>query len=130
MMSTRVKICGLTRGRDVEAAVEAGADAIGFVFAPGSKRLLDPSKAGQLACLVPAFIARVGLFLDQDADQVTRILQQVPLSLLQFHGAEEGDYCRQFGRPYIKSLSIELWREWEGIAGRAEAEVSDAAGLL
>lgn len=130
MMSTRVKICGLTRRRDVEAAVEAGADAIGFVFAPGSKRLLDPSRAEQLASLVPAFIARVGLFLDQDAEQVTRILQQVPLSLLQFHGTEDGAYCRQFGRPYIKALSIEPGHEWAGIAGRAEAEFSDAAGLL
>jgi phosphoribosylanthranilate isomerase len=123
---TRVKICGLTREADVEAAVTAGADALGFVFARDSKRLLKPARAGELVSLVPAFVARVGLFLDQDAESVARVLDQVPLTLLQFHGSEDGGYCRQFGMPYIKAVPADA----EHAVERAEAEFADAAGLL
>ena len=66
-MRVKVKICGLTRGRDVRAAVSGGANAVGFIFAAGSKREIDPDKARGLVQLVPAFVVRVGLFLDQDA---------------------------------------------------------------
>lgn len=66
-MRVKVKICGLTRGRNVRATVSCGADAVGFVFATGSKREIDPDKARELVQLVPAFVGRVGLFLDQDA---------------------------------------------------------------
>ena len=83
-MTTRVKICGLTRGRDVRAAVACGADAIGFVFAAGSKRVIADQKARELVSQVPAFVTRVGLFLDQDEDYVRGILKQVPLSLFSF----------------------------------------------
>ncbi len=134
MNMTRVKICGLTRGGDVNAAVSAGADAIGFVFAAGSKRLLEPARAAQLVGLVPAFVARVGLFLDQDAEEVARVLDQVPLTLLQFHGTEDGAYCRQFGLPYIKAVSVGSGHASEPdtaqLMERNEAEFSDAAALL
>jgi len=125
-MQARVKICGLTRGRDVLAAVSCGADAVGFVFAAGSKRVIDPLKARKLALLVPAFVARVGLFLDQDAEQVGSILEQVPLSLLQFHGREDAAYCRQFGLPYIKAVSMNSGHAAE----QAEGKFPDAAALL
>ena len=125
-MGARVKICGLTRGRDVRAAVSCGADALGFVFAAGSKRLINPRKARELVQLVPAFVARVGLFLDQDAEQVGRILEQVPLSLLQFHGREDAAYCRQFGLPYIKAVSMNSGHAAE----QSEKIYSDAAALL
>ncbi len=68
-MRVKVKICGLMRGRDVRAVVSCGADAVGFVFAAGSKREIDPDQARELVQLVPAFIAGLGLFLDQDAEQ-------------------------------------------------------------
>lgn len=123
---TRVKICGLTREGDTEAALDAGADAIGFVFAPGSKRLLDSARAAELVRLVPAFIARVGLFLDQDAGDVARVLDQVPLTLLQFHGSEDNTYCSQFGMPYIKAVSVDSGQA----VAQAEREFEDAAGLL
>ena len=102
----RVKICGITRGEDLQAAVAAGADALGFVFAQGSPRLLDPQRAAALVQQVPAFVSRVGLFLDQEAAEVRHVLGQVPLSLLQFHGREEPAFCRQFGLPYIKALGM------------------------
>jgi len=124
-MAVRVKICGLTRPGDVAAAVDAGADALGFVFAPRSKRCLELPEAFELVSAVPAFIARVGLFMDQDEDEVRRVLDAVPLSLLQFHGSEAGRFCRQFGLPYIKALAM-------GSGGRAEGveAYSDAAALM
>jgi phosphoribosylanthranilate isomerase len=123
---TRVKICGLTRARDVREAVACGADAIGFVFVPGSKRHVDLPTAAALVRLVPAFVARVGLFQDQEAQEVRTVLEQVPLSLLQFHGGEDAGFCRQFGLPYIKAVSMNS----EHAVHQAEAEYTDAAALL
>ncbi len=129
-MTTRVKICGLTRGRDVRAAVSFGADAIGFVFASGSKRVIVDQKARELASQVPAFVTRVGLFLDQDEEHVRGILKRVPLSLLQFHGRENADFCRQFGLPYIKAISMGSGVNAQDMVEQAERDFPDAAALL
>lgn len=126
MKAVRVKICGLTRGEDVRAAVEAGADALGFVFTPRSKRVLETAVAGALVAQVPAFISRVGLFMDQDARDVENVLDHVPLNLLQFHGSENAAYCRQFGLPYIKAVSMDS----PGAVERALEAWPDAAALL
>jgi phosphoribosylanthranilate isomerase len=122
----RVKICGLTRSNDVAAAVAAGADALGFVFVHGSPRCLDEATANALVRSVPAFICRVGLFLDQGAEQVRQVLQKVPLSLLQFHGNEAAEFCRQFGRPYIKAVSLAAGTT----VTDAEKAYPDAAAIL
>lgn len=106
MSRTRVKICGITRTQDVDAAVSAGVDALGFVFTERSKRFVDIPAARELVSHVPAFVSRVGLFMDQDADEVRKVLNEVPLSLLQFHGRENGTFCCQFGVPYIKALDM------------------------
>lgn len=122
----KVKICGLTRMQDVQAAVAAGADALGFVFTPRSRRALQPEAALALVRQVPAFVARVGLFMDQDEAEVRRVLERVPLNLLQFHGQEEAAFCSSFGLPYIKALAM-------GSApslARAEQAYADASGLL
>ena len=125
MNRTRVKICGLTRPEDVTAAVAAGADALGFVFTPRSRRCVDAVQARKLVQQVPAFVARVGLFMDQDAEFVQRVLEAVPLSMLQFHGRESRDFCARFGRPYIKALAVSSAREV------AQAKhYPDAAALL
>lgn len=125
MNRTRVKICGLTRPQDVDAAVEAGADALGFVFTSRSKRYLETGLARDLVARVPAFIARVGLFMDQDAAEIEQVLETVPLSLLQFHGSESQVFCTGFGLPYIKALAM------ASAAGAAMADVyPDAAALL
>jgi phosphoribosylanthranilate isomerase len=122
----RVKICGLTRRADVEGAVAAGADALGFVFTPQSKRVLPMQIAAELVARVPAFVSRVGLFMDQDPGAVAEVLDRVPLSLLQFHGTERADFCRQFGLPYIKAVSMDS----PEAVKRAEDEYFDSAGLL
>ena len=124
--AARVKICGITRMQDLQAAIAAGADAVGFVFAAGSPRAVQPEQAAALAAAVPAFVARVGLFLDQDHDEVARVLERVPLSLLQFHGREDPEFCRRFGRPYIKALGMGAAAD----PGRAAAAFADAAALL
>jgi phosphoribosylanthranilate isomerase len=122
----RVKICGLTRLLDVSEAVKAGADALGFVFTDRSKRVIGAGEAEKLVREVPAFVSRVGLFMDQEAAAIREVLERVPLSLLQFHGREAPDFCRQFGLPYVKALSIGDRR----VLNRAEQDYADAAGLL
>ncbi|GAB2784353.1 phosphoribosylanthranilate isomerase [Halomonas shantousis] len=123
-MRTRVKICGLTREEDVEAAVEAGADALGFVMWPGSARAIDEARLAELAARVPAFVTRVGLFVDQDAAFIRRC--EAHLDLLQFHGEEGPQACHGFTRPWIKALRMR-----EGIDLHAAArDYHGACGLL
>lgn len=106
MSVTRIKICGLTRIGDVLTAVDAGADAIGFVFYPPSPRFVDGEKAAGLARLLPPFVTAVGLFVNAEPWTVRETLAAVPLHLLQFHGDEDEAYCRQFDRPYVKAARM------------------------
>ena len=126
MTRTRVKICGLTRASDVEAAVAAGADAVGFVFYPPSPRAVTPEQARCLCERLPPFVSAVGLFVDADPAVVRATLEQVPLDLLQFHGDEAPEDCAGFGRRWIKAVrmrpDIDLLAE--------QARYRDAAGLL
>lgn len=126
MKPVKVKICGLTRAGDVADAVAAGTDALGFVFAPRSPRCLSIAQAAELVSEVPAFVARVGLFMDQPEDDVWRVLERVPLSALQFHGREGGAFCRGFGRPYLKALGM---GPGEAVELAAE-DYGDASALL
>lgn len=119
-----VKICGLTRAEDVVAAAEAGADALGFVFA-GGPRLLTIVQARDLTSLVPDGIMRVGLFMNQEAREVEAALARVKLDLLQFHGSEPNDWCAGFGLPFVKAISM-LGDE----PGRVASQYPDATGIL
>ena len=91
---TRIKICGLTRLEDVDAAVAAGADAIGLVFYPPSPRYVDLAQAAALARRVPPFVSVVGLFVNATACELNETLDAVPLDLLQYHGDETPDFCK------------------------------------
>jgi phosphoribosylanthranilate isomerase len=102
MSRTRIKICGITRGIDLESAVAAGADALGFVFYPPSPRYLQTGHAAELVRAVPPFVTRVGLFVNPEPAFVTEVLAQVSLDLIQFQGDESPDFCEQFGHPYLK----------------------------
>jgi phosphoribosylanthranilate isomerase len=124
MTRTRIKICGLTREQDLDVALSAGADAIGFVFYPPSPRFLDDARAAALARRVPAFVTRVGLFVNAEPAAVRATLAEVPLELLQFHGEEDAAYCAQFGRPWIKAARVrpeldllEFARRYPGASG-------------
>ncbi|MGE5469465.1 MAG: phosphoribosylanthranilate isomerase [Bacteroidota bacterium] len=106
MTKTRIKICGLTREEDVDAAVAAGADAIGFVFYPPSPRYVTPQRAAELARRIPPFVDVVGLFVNEAPETVGAVCRQVPINLLQFHGDEDAAYCRQFARPYLRAARV------------------------
>lgn len=108
-LRTRVKICGLTRAQDISAAVGAGVDALGFVFVPASLRHVSLEQAADLFAEVPAFVQTVALFLDPAPSEVEAVIQGLSPDLLQFHGQESGRFCRQFSRPYIKALGIDLF---------------------
>lgn len=106
MSRTRIKICGLTRPEDVRAAVDAGADAIGFVFYPPSPRNLSFERAAELAALLPPFVTAVGLFVNPEPEWVAQACAAVPLQLLQFHGDETDADCARHGRPWIKAARV------------------------
>jgi len=104
---TRIKICGITRVADALAAADAGVDAIGLVFWPGTPRRVTIAKARAIVAALPPFVAKVGLFVDPSRDEVDAALAGVALDALQFHGQEEpelvtvvpGDQLDVPGRP-------------------------------
>ncbi|MGQ9659914.1 MAG: phosphoribosylanthranilate isomerase [Thermochromatium sp.] len=118
---TRVKICGVTRVSDLMAAVQAGVDAVGFVFHPTSPRAVTPAQAAELCRALPPFVTAVGLFVDATAETIEATLDQVPLDLLQFHGDESPEFCARFKRRWIKAVrmrpGIDLAAEHERFAG-------------
>ena len=106
MNKVRIKICGLTRVQDVQSAVVAGADALGFVLYPPSPRAVTSAKAAELIQSVPAFVTTVALFVNETALEVERALTESQFDLLQFHGDESAEFCRQFNRPYMKAIRV------------------------
>ncbi len=107
---TRIKICGLTREQDVDAAVAAGADAVGFVLYAKSARFVTPQRAAELARRLPPFVAPVLLFVNESAAAVQAACELVPAAMLQFHGDESPAYCLQASaggkRPYMRAARI------------------------
>ena len=103
---TKIKICGLTRQQDVEVCVEAGVDALGFVFYPASKRCVTPERAAELSARLPAFVSTVALFVNPTRQDVERVITTARPSVLQFHGDEAADFCGDFGLPYLKAFRI------------------------
>jgi phosphoribosylanthranilate isomerase len=125
-LGTRVKVCGITRLEDGLAAAECGVDAIGFNFWPSSTRYLGLAESISISAELPKSLKRVGLFVNSASENVERILADVDLDFLQFHGGELPSMCRSFGVPYIKAISAisasEIEREAEGF--------HDAAAIL
>ena len=109
-MRTRAKICGITRIEDIHSAVNAGVDAIGFVFYAPSPRSVTIEQAKELAKHIPAYVQIVGLFVNATADEVTQVLVHVPLDMLQFHGDETAEQCQQIAaqtkRRWYKAIQV------------------------
>lgn len=107
---TRIKICGLTRHEDVQAAVAAGADALGFVFYSKSPRYIQPEAAARLMAKIPPFVSTVGLFVNASVAEVQEVVAQTSISLLQFHGDETPALCAAIAsavnRPYIRAIRV------------------------
>jgi len=103
---TRIKFCGLTRPGDVRLAGELGVDALGFIFVPGSRRVLTPAQSAALRAAVPPLMQVVALFMDPDDTLVRSALRALRPTLLQFHGREDAAFCERFGLPYVKTLPM------------------------
>ena len=103
---TRIKICGLTREQDVDAACAAGADALGFIFYDKSRRCVSAERARVLSCRRDVFVSSVALFVEPDEALVTSVLKTMHPSYLQFHGHETPAFCVQFDWPYVKAFRV------------------------
>ena len=101
----RVKICGITNYQDADMAVQLGADALGFVFAPSPRRI-SPEKAREIICAIPPFVQTVGVFVNERPDTVRRIIRFCGLDLIQFHGDESPEVCGEFMPHAIKALRV------------------------
>ena len=110
--STKIKICGLTRAEDVQAAVAAGADALGFVFYEGSPRYIAAEQAAYLLREVPPFVSTVGLFVNADVAYLQQVLANAPVQLLQFHGDESVQQCVTLAtavqRPFMRAYRVKV----------------------
>lgn len=121
---TRIKCCGMTRVDDALLAAQWGADAIGVIFTARSKRRVDLAQAKAICAALPPFVSTVALFMDDDAQLVREVMQEVQPDILQFHGQESDSWCRQFGHRYLKAIAmgagvaaLEQLRAYPGAAG-------------
>lgn len=106
LFRTRIKFCGMTRAGDVRLAGELGVDAVGFVFAAGSPRRVEPEEARAMRQALAPLVSAVAVFRNNDGDSVREVVRQVRPALLQFHGEEEDAFCRGFGVPYLKAVPM------------------------
>ena len=102
----RIKICGITSAEDALHAAAAGVDAVGLVFYEPSPRFVSVERALAITGAVGPFVTVVALFVDASPEEVRRVLQVVPVHVLQFHGDETAGYCEQFRRPWVKALRM------------------------
>ncbi len=126
MHRVRVKYCGITRPCDAQFAASLGVDAIGLVFYERSPRAIDIAQAQDLVAVLPPFVTKVGLFVNERPARIEYVLDRVPLDLLQFHGDESPAECGRYARRYLKAVRMHA-----GVDLLAVARVYEhAAGLL
>ena len=125
-MRVRIKICGLTRPEDARCASGLGVDAIGLNFYPPSPRHVSLPVARAVRARIPAFVTSVAVFVNPDPDEVRRVIAEVGVDMLQFHGTEPASLCESFGLPYLKAVGM---RDGVDLA-KAAREHPAAAGLL
>jgi phosphoribosylanthranilate isomerase len=106
LVRVRVKFCGMTRREDLESACELGVDAVGLVFVPGTPRNVDVARARELIRGLPPFVARVGVFADEDPVRIRRIREDLGLTAVQLHGSESPGHCAAVGGVRIKAFRV------------------------
>jgi phosphoribosylanthranilate isomerase len=106
----RIKICGMTRLEDALCAVEAGVDALGFIFYAKSPRSIDPEAAQRIIAQLPPFVDAVGVFVDRELLQVEAIIKQCRLGYAQLHGAESPEYCRKLAEMVAPGQVLKAFR--------------------
>jgi len=102
-MSLMVKICGITRPEDARAAIDNGADALGFMFYEPSKRCITPENAAKIIASVPSTVNRVGVFVNADEETIRHAVEVSGINVIQFHGDELPEFCERF-RP------LKIWK--------------------
>ena len=105
-MNVKVKICGITSTADALAAVEAGADALGFMFYAPSPRCVSFASAAEIIGELPPLVAKVGVFVNPTEEEVRRVIAECDIDTLQFHGEESPEFCRRFGLKVIKAFRV------------------------
>lgn len=120
MGPVRVKICGITCLEDALQAIDAGADALGFVFYAGSPRCLSPDQAKAIIAALPPFVSAVGLFVNEKPHRISDIARYCCLDLIQLHGDESPARCRMEGLRVIKAIRV---RDEQSLAAAAEYPV-------
>lgn len=106
MAVVRVKICGITNPEDAWLSVDAGADALGFIFYKGSPRHINPDEAKAIVSTLPPFLTTVGVFVDEEIERVIDIADYLGLTAIQLHGNESPEYCRRLSRRIIKTIKV------------------------
>jgi len=122
----KIKICGITNPENAEKICQLNINAIGLVFYNKSPRAISISQAKEIIDSIPPFISKVGLFVNSDPSLVDRVLNNVNIDTLQFHGSESPSDCSQFQMPFIKAIRM---NKETNLLMQAE-EYSDATGLL
>ncbi|MGA1863574.1 MAG: phosphoribosylanthranilate isomerase [bacterium] len=135
---TRIKICGLTSLSDALEAVRLGADALGFIFAKESPRLVEPEVVAGITACIPTFITNVGVFKDQDPEWIREVAHLCGLHVIQLHGQESPEYCQSLGLNFIKAFriknhdSLSCLKEYDNLSGKTafllDTFVPDKAG--
>ncbi|WGF89981.1 phosphoribosylanthranilate isomerase [Marinivivus vitaminiproducens] len=124
-MAITVKICGLSEPAGLHAALEGGADALGFIFFPPSPRYVDPARAGELIGEVGGRAQTAGVFVDPDDALLDQVLSQAPLDIVQLHGSEQPERVRavreRTGRLVMKALKVREPADLRGVAEYAQA---------
>lgn len=121
-MTVKVKICGLTNAEDAAVAVEAGADAVGFVFHKKSPRCAEVEAVKAIVRQLPPFVLPIGVFVNEEAKVVRDVMDSCGLALAQLHGDETAAYCETLGRPVLKAIRLKDRRSFLALAefqGRA-----------
>ncbi len=125
MLIPKVKICGITNVEDAKAAIDAGADLLGFNFYPQSPRYVEPQKAQKIITKLPAFMDIVGVFVDAGYDTIREIMDQCPLNWLQLHGDEEPGFCDSLSSLNLSTIKAIRVRDYSDIK-KAEQYFTDA----
>ena len=119
-LRTRMKVCGITVQEDARAAVAAGADGLGFIFVAQSPRVVDPDMVRAITGELPPFVDSIGVFRDEQIEVIEEIIHYCRLTLVQLHGSESPDYCKEVSCPVIKSFSIHPESQSEELAAYSE----------
>jgi phosphoribosylanthranilate isomerase len=131
---TRVKICGITNREDALAAAEAGADALGFIFVPGTSRQVSAAVARAIIAELPPFVLPVGVFLNAGGAEIRAAIEQCGLGAVQLHGSEPPDLCAGLPRPVLKTIhvrgpeSLEAMARYRPAAFLLDAHAEDLVG--